>query len=46
MSEIGLREPLRLRPQAMSLDEARQVITCWLESHRDCGPYRFDRGAV
>jgi hypothetical protein len=25
-------EPLRLRPQAMSLDEARQVITCWLES--------------
>ena len=32
MSEAGLRERLRLRPQAMSLDEARQVITCWLES--------------
>ena len=32
MSRTGQREPLRLRPQAMSLDEARQVITCWLES--------------
>jgi hypothetical protein len=32
MSRTGFREPLHLRPQAMSLDDARQVITCWLES--------------
>ena len=32
MSSTGQSEPLRLRPQAMSLDEARQVISCWLES--------------
>jgi hypothetical protein len=32
MSSTGRSKPLRLRPQAMSLDEARQIITCWLES--------------
>jgi hypothetical protein len=47
MSENGLRERLRLRPQAMSLDEARQVITCWLESTDSVDPIdlteeRFD----
>jgi hypothetical protein len=47
MSSIGQSEPLRLRPQAMSLDEARQVITCWLESIETVDPIdlteeRFD----
>jgi hypothetical protein len=32
MSSVGQSEPLRVKPQAMSRDEARQVITCWLES--------------
>jgi hypothetical protein len=40
-------EQLRLRPQAMSLDEARQVIACWLESIETVDPIdlteeRFD----
>jgi hypothetical protein len=38
MSSTGQREPLHLRPQAMSLDEARQVITCWLESIETVDP--------
>jgi hypothetical protein len=38
MSKTGLREPSRLKPQAMSLDEARQVITCWLESIETVDP--------
>ena len=38
MSRTGQSEPLRLRPQAMSLDEARQVITCWLESIETVDP--------
>jgi hypothetical protein len=47
MSRTGQSEPLRLRPQAMSLDEARQVITCWLESIETVDPIdlteeRFD----
>jgi hypothetical protein len=47
MSSTGQSEPLRLRPQAMSLDEARQVITCWLESIETVDPIdlteeRFD----
>jgi hypothetical protein len=32
MSKNRLIGPSRLRTQVMSLDEARQVITCWLES--------------
>ena len=32
MSGSRLTDPSRLRTQVMSLDEARQVITCWLES--------------
>jgi hypothetical protein len=47
MSKSSQSEPLRLRPQAMSLDEARQVITCWLESIETVDPIdltedRFD----
>ena len=47
MSRTGQSEPLRLRHQAMSLDEARQVITCWLESMETVDPIdlteeRFD----
>jgi hypothetical protein len=47
MSRPGQSEPLRLRPQALSLDEARQVITCWLESIETVDPIdlteeRFD----
>jgi hypothetical protein len=38
MSRTGQSEPLRLRPQAMSLDEARHVITCWLESIETVDP--------
>jgi hypothetical protein len=38
MSRTGQSEPLSLRPQAMSLDEARQVITCWLESIETMDP--------
>jgi hypothetical protein len=38
MSKTGLREPSHLKPQAMSLDEARQVITCWLESIETVDP--------
>jgi hypothetical protein len=38
MSNTGESEPLRLRPQAMSLDEARQVITCRLESIETVDP--------
>lgn len=32
MSRTGQSQPLRLKPQAMSLDEARQMISRWLES--------------
>jgi hypothetical protein len=32
MSRTRLTDPSHLRTQVMSLDEARQVITCWLES--------------
>jgi hypothetical protein len=47
MSRTGQREPSRLRPQAMSLDEARQVIACWPESIQTVDPIdlteeRFD----
>jgi hypothetical protein len=47
MSSTGQSEPLRLKPQAMSLDEARQVITRWLESIQTVDPIdlteeRFD----
>jgi hypothetical protein len=47
MSRTGQSEPSRLRPQAMSLDEARQVIACWLESIQTVDPIdlteeRFD----
>src|ERR1700688_97609 len=38
MRRTGQSEPLRLRPQAMSLDEARQIITCWLESIETVDP--------
>jgi hypothetical protein len=43
----GQSDPLRLRPQAMSLDEARQVITCCLECIKTVDPIdlteeRFD----
>lgn len=38
MSRTGQSEQLRLRPQAMSLDEARQVITRWLESIETVDP--------
>jgi hypothetical protein len=30
MSRTGQSDPFPLRPKAMSLDEARQIITCWL----------------
>ncbi len=30
MSRTGQNDPFPLRPKAMSLDEARQIITCWL----------------
>jgi hypothetical protein len=47
MSRTGQSEPSRLRPQAMSLDEARQVIARWLESIQTVDPIdlteeRFD----
>ena len=50
MSRTVQSQPLRLRPQAMSLDEARQEITCWLESIQTVDPIdlteeRFD-GAI
>ena len=47
MSRTCQNEPFPLRPQAMSLDEARQVIACWLESIQTADPIdlteeRFD----
>jgi hypothetical protein len=47
MSGSRLTNPSRLRTQVMSLDEARQVITCWLESTDSVNPIdlteeRFD----
>jgi len=47
MRKTHLTDPSLLRPQAMSLDEARQVITCWLESIDSVNPIdlteeRFD----
>jgi hypothetical protein len=44
MSGSRLTDPSRLRTQVMSLDEARQVITRWLESTDsvDLTEERFD----
>jgi hypothetical protein len=47
MNRTGQSESSRLTPQAMSLDEARQVIACWLESIQTVDPIdlteeRFD----
>jgi hypothetical protein len=38
MSRTARSQPLCLKPQAMSLDEARRVITCWLESIETLDP--------
>jgi hypothetical protein len=47
ISRTGQSDPFPLRPKAMSLDEARQIITCWLESIETVDPIdlteeRFD----
>ena len=41
-----LTDPSRLRTQVMSLDEARQVIACWLESIDSVDPVDLTEGGL
>jgi len=47
MSRTGQSDPFPVRPKAMSLDAARQIITCWLNRFETVDPIdltedRFD----